>query len=80
VDAAEFRCVDIVEISQSANRDQYDFSSARLQECLEREVIDDVKADRLADTGGTPLLPIAAFLLLGTGNFLGRAVLWRQDG
>jgi hypothetical protein len=79
-DAAELSCVDIVEISQSASRDQYNFSAVRLQECLAREVIGDVKADKLADTGGPPLLALAALLLVGAGIFVGRAVLSRRDG
>ena len=58
-EAGEFRCADIVEISRSAARDQYNFSAARLQECLAREVIGDTKG-RLADTGGPPLLLFAA--------------------
>lgn len=78
--AAEFRCAEIVEISQSASRNQYNFSAARLQECLAREVIDDVKGERLAETGGPPLFPIAAFVLIGAGIFLGRAILSRRDG
>jgi hypothetical protein len=73
-----FSCVDIVDISQSASRNQYNFSSARLQECLARQVIDDVKGDRLADTGGAPLLPIAASLLAGVGIFVGRALVSRR--
>ena len=78
VSASEFRCEDIVEISQSANRDQYNFSSARIQECLARQVIDGVKADRLANTGGPPLLPIAACILAGLGIFAGRALFPRR--
>ena len=79
--AAGFSCVEIVDISQIANRSQYNFSSARLQECLAREVIDGVRGDRLADTGGSSLglLPIAAFILIGLGLFMGRAVLYRRD-
>ena len=77
--AAGFSCVDIVEISQSGSRNQYNFSSARLQECLAREVVGETKG-RLADTGGPPLLPIAAFVLVGAGIFMGRAVLSRRDG
>jgi hypothetical protein len=79
-DAAGFNCVDIVEISRSANRGQYDVSSARLQECLAREVLDGGVKGRLADTGGAPLLPIAGFVLVGLGLFVGRAVLARRDG
>jgi hypothetical protein len=74
-----FSCADIVDISQSASRDQYNFSSARLQECLAREVLDGGVKGRLADTGGAPLLPIAAFLLTGVGIFVGRAVIYRRD-
>ena len=69
-----------MEISQSASGDQYNFSAVRLQECLAREVIGDVKADKLADTGGPPLLALAALLLVGAGIFVGRAVLSRRDG
>jgi hypothetical protein len=77
--AAGFSCVEIVEISQSASRDQYNFSAARLQECLAREVIDDVKGDRLADTGGASLLPIAGCILAGLGLFVGRALFSRRE-
>ena len=78
-DAAGFACADIVEISRSGSRHQYNFSSARLQECLAREVVGETKG-RLADTGGPPLLPMAAFVLVGAGIFMGRAVLSRRDG
>jgi hypothetical protein len=77
-DAAGFACADIVEISRSASRHQYNFSSARLQECLAREVLDGGVKGRLADTGGAPLLPIAAFLLTGVGIFVGRALVSRR--
>ena len=77
--AGEFSCAEIVEISRSASRHQYNFSSARLQECLAREVVGETKG-RLADTGGPPLLPMAAFVLVGAGIFMGRAVLARRDG
>ena len=72
--AEEFRCEEILRIERSAANDQYDFSAERIEECLAREVIDDVKADRLADTGGPPLLPIASFVLIGAGIFVGRSV------
>ena len=71
--------MEIVEISQSASRDQYNFSATRLQECLAREVIDDVKGDRLADTGGASLLPIAGCILAGLGLFVGRALFSRRE-
>lgn len=59
------------------NRDFDVVSDQRLQECLAREVIDRdaVKGAKLADTGGAPLLPIAAFVLVGVGILVGRPVL-----
>ena len=53
------------------------FIAERIEECLAREVIDKdaVAGKTLADTGGAPILPIAAFLLAGVGIFVGRSVL-----
>lgn len=75
----EFRCEEIVEINRSADADQYDFSDARIQECLEREVVDRSKhKGELTDTGGpgpAALVSVAAILLAGAGLLVGRVVL-----
>jgi hypothetical protein len=76
--AEGFRCEEILRIFRSAADDQYDFSAARIEQCLAREVMDD-RRGKLAKTGGTPLLPVAAFLLLGAGILVGRSVSsWRE--
>lgn len=75
----EFRCEEIIEINRSADADQYDFSAERIQECLEREVIDRSKhKGELTDTGGPGLatrVPVAVLLLAGAGLLVGRVVL-----
>lgn len=76
----EFRCEEIIEINRSADADQYDFSAERLQECLEREVVDRSKhKGELTDTGGpgflAALVPFAASLLAGAGILVGWLVL-----
>jgi hypothetical protein len=73
-----FRCEEVLEIFRSASEDQYEFSAARIEECLAREVIDD-RRGKLAETGGPPLLPVAAFLLIGAGIFVGRSVIRSRE-
>ena len=79
---AEFRCEEILEISRSADRNQYNFSAERIQECLAREVMDkDRRKGKLADTGGpgsAALIPVAALLLGGAGILVGRSVFSRR--
>jgi hypothetical protein len=64
------------------NREFDLFDDDRLQECLAREVIDKdaVAGKTLADTGGAPILPVAAMVLAGVGIFVGRSVLFGGGG
>ena len=75
---AELRCEEIIEIHRGADADQYDFSEARIQECLEREVVDRSKhKGKLTDTGGpgpAALVSAAALLLGGAGFLVGRVL------
>ena len=77
--AVEFRCEEIIEINTSADRNQYDFSAGRLQDCLARKVIDRSKhKGELTDTGGpvfAALVPVAALLPGGAGILVGWSVL-----
>lgn len=75
---AKLRCKEIIEIQRGADADQYDFSEARIQECLEREVVDRSKhKGKLTDTGGpgpAALVSAAALLLAGAGFLVGRVL------
>ena len=74
----EFRCEEIVEIHRGADVSQYDFSEARIQECLEREVVDRSKhKGKLTDTGGpgpAALVSVAALLLAVAGFLVGQVL------
>jgi hypothetical protein len=74
----EFRCEEIIEIHRGADAEQYDFSEERIQECLEREVVDRSKhKGKLTETGGpgpAALVSVAALLLAVAGFLVGRVL------
>ncbi len=77
-DAVGFRCEQILELSRSAGRSQYDFSAERIDECRRQEVLVDTipgKVKSLPDTGGPPLLllPWAVALVVAGISVLRRS-------
>jgi hypothetical protein len=67
--------VDILRITRNPGREQYNFSSQRIQQCLTDEVLaDTIPNRRLPGTGGPALLGLAA---LGLASLIAGASVLR---